>query len=237
MNGLRDEAEGKTRGPTQTRVRERAFDTETGFEALPDVDILVEHLALGEVVPGCLCAYCEGRRQGARRRGPIFRHSRDGVIKIGAEALATMLRFRQRAPGHLEAGGLLLGRYLRDGHDLIVDTVTTPMPSDIRTRFTFERGAEGHQEFVTQQWEASGGTCVVLGDWHTHAEPYPHPSDVDLANWRQLLSEAEEWLGGRNAACFFVIVGQATLRGWEGFESTGEVKHVGDWAIETGGEA
>lgn len=139
-----------------------------------------------------------------------FRHSRNGVFAIGPTALTTFVSFVQHAPDALEAGGVLLGRYLRDGRDIIVNRVSVPKPEDVRTRFGFTRTS--HQDEVDEAWTTSGGTCCYLGDWHTHAEPFPSPSPLDLANWHRMLRE--EILD--DEACFFVIVGQLELRVWEG---------------------
>jgi integrative and conjugative element protein (TIGR02256 family) len=141
-----------------------------------------------------------------------FTHSRRGVLKLGPEALATMQSYEQHAPDATEAGGFLLGRYLRDGHDLVVDMVTVPMPGDVRERYGFHRNSPGHQAEIDAAWIASGGTCVLLGNWHTHAEPHPTPSSVDLEDWRRvLITEIQP-----DEACFFVIVGQREIRVWEG---------------------
>lgn len=149
----------------------------------------------------------------------IFNHSRNGVIKIGPEALATMRSYEQHASDAPEAGGLLLGRYIRGGHNIVIDKVTEPMPGDERTRFTFFRAAESHQRAIDEAWEASGGTCCFIGDWHTHAEPVPSPSPTDIENWKRMLREDVR----DDEACFFVIVGQRMIRVWEGNHRTGEI--------------
>ena len=147
----------------------------------------------------------------------IFSHSRGGLLKIGPEALAIMQSYEQHARGSLEAGGFLLGRYLRRGYDLVVDEVTVPQPDDVRSRFGFERNA-GHQRFVDEAWNRTGGTCCWLGDWHTHAEPVPTPSRVDMNNWRMQVSSARN-----GEAIFFVIVGQLEIAAWEGVAETQEI--------------
>lgn len=151
-----------------------------------------------------------------------FRHSRAGVLQIGEDALGAMLSFAQHAPDSLEAGGLLLGRLLRGGRDVVIDSVTVPMEGDERTRFTFFRTAEGHQRIIDEVWEASGGTTTFLGDWHTHAEPRPSPSGVDLENWVRMLREDKR----DDEACFFLIVGQVEIVAWEGNHRTGEVRKL-----------
>lgn len=149
----------------------------------------------------------------------IFSHSRNGVFKLGPDALATMRLYEQHAPESLEAGGLLLGRYLRGGYDIVVDRATVPMPGDERSRFGFYRAKEAHQREIELAWQASGGTCCCLGDWHTHPESRPKPSPVDLENWKRMLRE--DILD--DEACFFVIVGQREVGVWEGDRRTGEI--------------
>lgn len=140
----------------------------------------------------------------------IFEHSRGGAFKIGDDARAVIRSYEQHAPEATEAGGLLLGRYIRDGWDIVVDRVTVPMPGDRRTRFGFFRAADAHNRVLHEAWESSGGTCCWLGDWHTHAEPDPTPSQVDLDNWRAMRADAHH-----GSAVFAVIVGQRSIRVWD----------------------
>lgn len=152
----------------------------------------------------------------------VFRHNREGVLKISGAALATMRSFAQVAPDATEAGGLLLGRYLRGGRDLVVDRVTVPLPGNERGRFLFHRLDDGHGLALKAAWEDSGGSCDGLGDWHTHAEPYPTPSREDMTTCKATLRECVE----SNQAYFMVIVGQLEVRAWLGDGRTGEVTRL-----------
>lgn len=129
-------------------------------------------------------------------------------LKIADEAVAKMLARRQLGRTASEAGGVLLGRRLDGGH-VIIDDVTEPQAGDRAGRFTFHRSAD-HQALIDEAHLASGGTCGYLGEWHTHAEPDPTPSDVDLDDWlrrvREDVFDGDELL--------FVIVGQERLRVW-----------------------
>lgn len=161
-----------------------------------------------------------------------FLHSRGGKIKIGEAAVETMRSFEQHARYATEAGGLLLGRLINDCVDVVVDVVTVPQPGDTRERYGFQRAAGTHQPFIDLAWEATRGTCCLLGDWHTHAEPDPTPSQIDRDNWVRMLREDVR----ENEACFFVIVGQREIRVWEGVAQTSIVRPCERFAPAPGGE-
>lgn len=132
-------------------------------------------------------------------------------FEISMGALQIMWRFRQIEPHLAEAGGVLLGRHLLDGSAIIVDTITTPLSDDKRTRTKFFRAQRQHQAIIDEAWRTSNSTCTYLGEWHTHPEPTPTPSSIDWADWkRRLLSDRY------SEPIFFVIVGMNHLSAWEG---------------------
>ena len=105
----------------------------------------------------------------------------------------------------------MLGRHIRDTPDIVVDSVTGPMRGDHRARYRFDRAAKAHQEVIDRSWAESGGTITYLGEWHTHPEPVPDPSSLDAGTWtRKIMVDRYSGL------LFFVIVGTAELRVWEG---------------------
>ena len=110
-----------------------------------------------------------------------------------------------------EAGGVLLGRHIRDSMDVVVDFVTTPSTEDRRSRFRFWRAPKHHQEEINRAWTESEGTCVYLGEWHTHPQADPRPSATDLRDWRRKLRE-DSFVD----PIFYLIVGTASIRAWQG---------------------
>jgi integrative and conjugative element protein (TIGR02256 family) len=136
----------------------------------------------------------------------------DGTrLELGVAAWRVMQGFIQYASSATEAGGLLLGRHLRDGSAIVVDTVTMPMTGDRRVRNRFHRARRRHQAAIDAAWEASEATCTYIGEWHTHPEPVPTPSPIDTADWRRRLLHDRY-----TEPLFFIIVGTAAIRAWEG---------------------
>lgn len=140
-----------------------------------------------------------------------YRRPGGGRFQISPGALAQMLKYVQDAPRKLEAGGVLLGRYILGTPDVVVDFVTEPMPGDRRTRTRFFRHQRGHQTTIERTWRESVGTCTWLGEWHSHPESDPEPSCVDCADWRRKL-----FVDRYDEALFFVIVGTHSVCAWEG---------------------
>ncbi|MEW6573748.1 MAG: Mov34/MPN/PAD-1 family protein [Bacillota bacterium] len=152
----------------------------------------------------------------------IFKRAESGSIKISDNALQVIFQFRQLLPDATEAGGVLLGRFILESEDIVVDDVTTPGEEDKRTRNRFVRNKRRHQLEVTRRWRESGGTCNYLGEWHTHPEPMPLPSPEDICDWRRTLREAQF----DSETLFFVIVGTDDLLTWEGFKKTLEIRQL-----------
>ena len=153
-----------------------------------------------------------------------FRLPFGGRAKLTGEVVAAIGRFRQHARADLEAGGFLLGRMIAGSLDVVADAVTEPGPRDERERFGFHlNDLAHHQALINAEWDRSGGTCCLLGDWHTHAEPDPTPSFVDLAGWRKRLAgdASDEF-----PRLLFVIVGTRSIRAWQGDRATGEFREA-----------
>lgn len=121
--------------------------------------------------------------------------------------------------GQPEAGGVLLGRALKETGDSIIDEITIPTEGDRRSRFAFHRSRKKHQQAIDMAWEESQKTCNYLGEWHTHPEPVPTPSSVDLRNWKDRLKK--DFFD--SPYLYFIIVGTETIEAWEGCKESGIV--------------
>lgn len=151
-----------------------------------------------------------------------FTLSNKGILKISFEAVLKMKSYSQNQNHNLEAGGVLIGRFIKDSKDIVVDKITAPMLNDKRTRNTFVRGVKMHQRVIDSEWVKSNGTLHYLGEWHTHPENYPTPSSIDLKNWKAILKTYTY----TSRYLYFVIVGIKEIRIWEGDRKTLEIKKL-----------
>lgn len=138
---------------------------------------------------------------------PLFANpiSRGSFVLIEPGVLAALHNCRQLLHDDTEAGGTLIG-YRRQQHLHVVE-FTTPAPVDRRSRCEFERCDPRHARYARMRWRKSRKKLDCLGEWHTHPEDYPHPSSVDMSEWRRVLSKVDH-------ARVFVIVG--LRRDWVG---------------------
>ncbi|RCR71349.1 hypothetical protein DUE52_03095 [Larkinella punicea] len=149
----------------------------------------------------------------------LFQRPNGGHLKVVTQALQQMVPYLQHKSVDCEAGGILLGRLLRDSNDIVVDEVTIPMPGDKRNRYAFYRAKRRHQEIINQRWQESSGTCIYLGEWHTHPERIPTPSTIDLKDWqRKLKTDTFE------NDLFFLILGIEEARMWTGKQKSHEMR-------------
>lgn len=144
-------------------------------------------------------------------RSIVFR-LRDVRVKLGQSVVERLRSHIQTGRLDAEAGGVLLGRKIKNTAHSVIDEVTTPMRGDRRARASFNRRDPGHQKHIDKVWEASDGTTVYLGEWHTHPELNPHPSEVDFRDWVRRLSYDQV----PSKQSFFLIVGTRDMGLWCG---------------------
>ncbi|WP_366512534.1 Mov34/MPN/PAD-1 family protein [Mesorhizobium sp.] len=117
---------------------------------------------------------------------------------ISTEILESISVYVSSKSDVCEAGGILVGGY-RGPHIEIV-SCTTPLPRDIRKRHLFDRRDPGHQSAALKAWLTSSKTETFVGEWHTHPEAYPSPSQRDLVTWHGIMNRTP-------ATLVFLIVG------------------------------
>jgi integrative and conjugative element protein (TIGR02256 family) len=152
----------------------------------------------------------------------IFKGETEGLLKLSEKVVSVFHQYRQLRRKDKEAGGVLLGRFIQNSEDVVVDRVTEPMERDVRKRYFFQKCREDHQRIIHAVWEESNGTCNYLGEWHTHPEPHPTPSPHDLREWKKVLKDTV----CDSDKLFFVIVGTKSVEVWVGLRPSLEIKKL-----------
>lgn len=151
-----------------------------------------------------------------------FINNQGAKFKLTWGTVTQMKNFVQDTTDKEEAGGVLLGRFILDCSDVVVDQITVPVQEDRRSRFRFFRSAKEHQQAIFRVWRRSKGTCNYLGEWHTHPEPDPLPSALDLQTWHRKLSKDRF----DSDVLYFVIVGTERINAWQGKRHTLEIERL-----------
>ena len=123
----------------------------------------------------------------------------DERISFGAGAITHMLAHRQLNAGAAEAGGQLFAR-LSEGR-IDVEVATGPNPADRRSRL-YSAPSRVHERREIRELHRRG--LHYVGDWHTHPQPVPSPSDVDLRNISEIFRQSRHSYAG----ILLVIIGQ-----------------------------
>ena len=130
----------------------------------------------------------------------------DLTLNIQDTVLEKWAEHRQLTPVITESCGVLIGGFDTKSKHFLIESITLPLPMDVRKRMFFTMQDKGHQKAVDTAFKASGGKHIYLGTWHTHPELRPSPSEVDLEDWIACIKRND----GRQL--FFVIVGTEEIR-------------------------
>ncbi|MEK3954516.1 ribosomal-processing cysteine protease Prp [Psychrobacillus sp. FSL K6-1464] len=117
-----------------------------------------------------------------------------GVVK-------SLESYKQMKKSQHESGGVLLGKVYKDL--IIVDRISEPSKEDKSGRYYFVRNVRKAQKIIEIAWEESNGERIYLGEWHTHPEDTPTPSNDD----RKLLSNMLKDSHMEIDFLFMVIIG------------------------------
>jgi len=131
-------------------------------------------------------------------------------VTISEAAWTTMVQHRQDHGQKSEAGGQLFGT-ISDG-TYRVEVATAPSNWDIRTRMGF-RPSRRHEQRDIERYFRKG--LHFLGNWHTHPESRPSPSNMDLR------SIAEEFKKSDHELPMFLLAIVGVDRGPKGLWLTG----------------
>lgn len=140
---------------------------------------------------------------------------------LSNETISKLIKWKQTGIFSREAGGLILGFIDTETNGLLAETITVPCWGDKRSRYGFYRGI-GHQKQANKWHQDTEQHGTIIGLWHTHPEPVPHPSSTDWEDLKNMLKHANYCGNG----LVYIIVGIKEIGCWFGY-SHGEIENIG----------
>jgi integrative and conjugative element protein (TIGR02256 family) len=122
------------------------------------------------------------------------------ILTISPLVLNHFEKYQQRESGFAEAGGQLFARL--SSRAVVIEEVTGPRASDLRTRTSYVPDRTAEQPEI-DFWHKR--RLHYVGDWHTHPEMRPRPSDSDRQSIRESFVRSKHSLRG----FLMIIVGTA----------------------------
>lgn len=101
----------------------------------------------------------------------------DFKIFFTKDVLSLLATFIQVKKGQHEAGGILLGQVKEK--DIYITRISFPSKRDRSSRYSFMRDKRNAQDIIDYEFFNSNKRTIYLGEWHTHPEELPTPSNVD----------------------------------------------------------
>lgn len=120
-------------------------------------------------------------------------------LLIEPAVLRHFARHRQIGPRAPEVGGQLFASF--EKFRVRVTAATGPRDADRRSRFSFFPDRSRENAEIKERF-ARG--LHYVGDWHTHPEPHPSPSSLDLESMRECFRNSTHSL----SHFVMIIVGQ-----------------------------
>ena len=121
-------------------------------------------------------------------------------VVLTDDAIAAMIRHRQKSIKDKEAGGQLFARF--EGNNTIIVEATEPKALDKRSRYGFIPSQWLQRQEIKSKY--TQGKHFV-GDWHTHPQQVPSPSGDDKESMIDCFRKSRHEL----KAFLMVIVGTA----------------------------
>lgn len=98
-----------------------------------------------------------------------------------------------------ETGGVLCG-YYRDDY-IVIESASGPGPNAVHSVDEFIVDKEFMDVFLDKEYLSSAGKNIYVGEWHTHPQIYPKPSEQDI---KSIVERSFEWQHGE---IVFLIIG------------------------------
>jgi len=93
------------------------------------------------------------------------------------DVLLLIAKFKQISSKQNEAGGVLLGQV--KNNNIYITRISFPSSHDKSSRYSFSRNKKFAQAIIDFEFYNSNKRTIYLGEWHTHPEELPTPSNTD----------------------------------------------------------
>ena len=130
-------------------------------------------------------------------------------LLLSESVLSTMYRFRQNSPISREAGGQLFASISE--RQVTIVAATEPGILDIRRRFGFQPSRKAAQKAIDRHYALG---LHFVGEWHTHPERHPTPSNSDLESMSEMVTLSSHALSG------YIMLILGTEVGYEGLHAS-----------------
>ncbi|WP_374200745.1 Mov34/MPN/PAD-1 family protein [Inquilinus sp. Marseille-Q2685] len=121
------------------------------------------------------------------------------MVILHRDVLSVFDAHRQRRSRDAEAGGQLFADF--SNGEVAIRVATEPRPTDRRSRFRFVADRKAEQQEIFKQHTLG---YHYVGDWHTHPEDVPDPSEIDATTSSSIFRESTHRLN----AILLIIVGR-----------------------------
>ena len=126
----------------------------------------------------------------------------DQTLVFSDTVLAHFYSHQQLTNSSREAGGQLFAQF--DGPRIRIKRATGPRPTDRRGRRFFVPNRRAERREIKRLFKKG---LYYIGDWHTHPELQPAPSQVDLSSVQEMFRKSRHGLAG----FVMVIIGKASF--------------------------
>jgi len=92
--------------------------------------------------------------------------------------------------GVIETGGVLLGWWEKE--TLVVSIATNAGPNATHENFYFQADSNYIDMIIDMEHANSNGKVNYVGEWHTHPQVNPQPSQVDLVSLDEIVESSRK---------------------------------------------
>lgn len=126
-------------------------------------------------------------------------------LSISEVVLNVFMKYIQDDNKSPESGGIITGKIYNNLIEVL--NCSEPSESDISSRYNFSRSFKTAQSFINEKFEKSNGEEIYLGEWHTHPEDIPTPSNTDVNSFIKTINKNRL----NSKLHFMIIIGRVSI--------------------------